>query len=515
MAMTPGVLSITGVTETSISTSWTPATGGTDPVTSVLQKRRYVTPPGATSDTITQYGITWTFDREYPVGQYVTGDWWVVGPVTITDISPLPVADTTTSWSGEDEGQGTGRNGSVLNPRFTDVFGYDSRIRSPSSRYSGLLCKVPPFALSPGDSLVSTTSYASKTSYTWVENAAVLTCVDSRQSETKFRPPYCRATRVSASASDTLLFDSSAINWSLLPKLSRTPVSNIPTLSTSIAKVSRPQIDCYSSYIGGDCAPKANQQPYGREMADDIAEVALQLTLDYTNEQLSPALIGMIQIGIDHWGTVQDGGYWVADGVIWPGRKFPILFAGKMLGETFNPSLKIGSGLYRFHEDGQTYYYDDDSLPATTNASFGSPGAYTCKGQKGWIGIAGGGAGGIALWRAKDNTSYGYVLHEHMDVANWADNTTDYHDKQEQYRRDGSIRFIGMGLSGIIMGLKSTWNHDAFFDYCDRWMTEDDSDAYTAYFARYGINQWTTPFRQGTSSSLFTNSMWANYRGSY
>ena len=33
---------------------------------------------------VTQYGITWTFDRPVQAGQFVTGDWWVVGPVTVT-----------------------------------------------------------------------------------------------------------------------------------------------------------------------------------------------------------------------------------------------------------------------------------------------------------------------------------------------------------------------------------------------------------------------------------------------
>ena len=37
---------------------------------------------------ISQFGITWTFNRDYPVGQFANGDWWVVGPVTITGISP-------------------------------------------------------------------------------------------------------------------------------------------------------------------------------------------------------------------------------------------------------------------------------------------------------------------------------------------------------------------------------------------------------------------------------------------
>jgi len=37
---------------------------------------------------ISQYGITWEFDKPMQTGQSVTGDWWVVGPVSIVKITP-------------------------------------------------------------------------------------------------------------------------------------------------------------------------------------------------------------------------------------------------------------------------------------------------------------------------------------------------------------------------------------------------------------------------------------------
>ncbi len=39
---------------------------------------------------ISQYGITWTFDRPAKTGRFITGDWWVLGPVTIVKITPAP-----------------------------------------------------------------------------------------------------------------------------------------------------------------------------------------------------------------------------------------------------------------------------------------------------------------------------------------------------------------------------------------------------------------------------------------
>jgi hypothetical protein len=42
------------------------------------------------TNTISQYGITWKFDREAHVGQFVNGDYYVVGPVTVVEIIPKP-----------------------------------------------------------------------------------------------------------------------------------------------------------------------------------------------------------------------------------------------------------------------------------------------------------------------------------------------------------------------------------------------------------------------------------------
>src|SRR5690554_5855655 len=39
---------------------------------------------------LSQYGITWTFDQPVKSGQFITGDWWVVGPVKIINITPAP-----------------------------------------------------------------------------------------------------------------------------------------------------------------------------------------------------------------------------------------------------------------------------------------------------------------------------------------------------------------------------------------------------------------------------------------
>lgn len=93
------------------------------------------------TDTVRQYGITWTFDRKVRAGRFITGDWYFVGPATVVQITPKPlfgqeVADSP-DWKlindssvKEDRYKDQwARNGSVLNQRVdTGLGGFDSRL---------------------------------------------------------------------------------------------------------------------------------------------------------------------------------------------------------------------------------------------------------------------------------------------------------------------------------------------------------------------------------------------------
>ncbi len=91
---------------------------------------------------VTKDGVTWTFSEAESVGQFITGDYYVVGNATVTAISPAPA---------------NGRNGSVKNipPDDSDT-GFDSR--TDANRYKASLAVALPVDLVPGDSLVSSIS---------------------------------------------------------------------------------------------------------------------------------------------------------------------------------------------------------------------------------------------------------------------------------------------------------------------------------------------------------------------
>lgn len=135
----------------------------------VLSICSFVPASADAATSINQYGITWNFNANYTTGQFVNGDYWVVGPVTITSISPA----TTTS--------GRIMHGSMLNPKMSESQGYDSSISYFTYNASLNVARTMPLTIQPGNSLVSTISLSSPfpgVKYA-LKTAAVLTVMAS------------------------------------------------------------------------------------------------------------------------------------------------------------------------------------------------------------------------------------------------------------------------------------------------------------------------------------------------
>ncbi len=477
----------------------------------------------ATASSLTQNTITWTFDAAYEYGQYANGDYWVVAQggtpiVTISAISHTNAADKIANQVN-----------SNINPRWSSgavPHGYDARI----ARYAAGSNSQPPFHLHPGESVVSVTSWTALhgDEGSYLADAAVLTCVDEIQPAGTFRPPYCRPTREADSSADTLRYNISQINWSRIPSVAK-PVST-PAIANTLALVAKVWIDNLEGYSTNSQAhPTNNMRDYGRDIAQNISEVACQLMLNYIQAEKQALLYAFLQLGIDIYGQLLDGARWYADGGHGSGRHFPLTFAGWILGVAGIISEPItyvhagdGQTIYRYGEDGQTYYYNDADLPdwvnALTSAIVGGPGAniYACKGAKGWVGIRAGGSGDSALFRIVDYTSAGTVFlgGEYTDVDNWSTLTSGDHEYRVRVYQGccTSIAWIGYALAGKMLGssFQTAYGHQAFFDYCDRWMTEDDSAAAAAFNAIFGAGAWGNT--QGSSTVDFIDDMYSTYK---
>lgn len=409
---------------------------------------------GATAEkvrSIEQYGITWQFSEPVRVGRYVTGDWWVVGPVTVQTIGPAAVP---------------GRHGSVVNPPAGKRQGYDDRIAG----YDASLRAALPLVLEPGQSLVSTASVehvGQKTAQTVLgqycrgplRTAAVLTCVAQPPADDVFRPAYI--------GSQKLSFSARQLRRDLLPRLKL--VGPLPELARYERYLERIWLDHLYEWPNRMMHPLENMPDYGREITNIASTVSLMLLLDDPRKEHERLLLRFVQLGIDYYGATQsDNDLWRANGGHNSGRKMPILFAGVLLDLDGMKHVRAS-----FAEDQQTYYGEG------------------YRGQK-------------ALWRIDPGESR---KHEHLPPQRWdgppfkGDNNG---WKSEGYRRLNGPTWIGQALAARLLGAKAYWNHDAFFDYVDRWVAEaKDGTVDPKSLAPVGYD----PF-----AGAFVQAMWQAYR---
>lgn len=393
---------------------------------------------------VEQYGITWTFDAEVEAGQFITGDWWVVGPVTVVSVTPEPTGS---------------RNGSMLNP--VDEQAYDSR----GGEYDGSKAESFPLLIAADNSLVSSIShpeasecdqggtagwetYSGSCQRGPIATQAVLTVVAAPVPDGTFRPGYATPTKRYPHV-DEVAFD-------------RLPSHPAPDSAPDGARVlrdfERPWIDHLGSWTMQHGCATLNMFCYGREIGNIVSRGAGFVLLD-TPEQRDVA-IRLIQLGIDNFGVVEAGGGWHGDGGHFNGRKFPIVFAGILLGDAAMASPgseRVGN------EDLMTYY----------------------------------GADGTALWGRDCNSCYLAAGCENNDScqsgARDCRDPAGLIDGCSSYRNCcTSTTWVGEALAIHQLGAVDDWDHPPFFDYVDRWMNDEVAGA--------------------SGASDFIEELWATYR---
>jgi hypothetical protein len=418
---------------------------------------------------IDQFGITWMFDKDYPIGRFANGDYWVVGPVTIVGIDPPSV-----------KADGRVTNVSMVNPspRLARKQGYDSaiygRYAKPGDYEASLnvarpngrdISKNNPLVVNPGSSLVSTISTQEEDGRIQLRTAAVLTVLDGAAPQGSFRPPYCGTEKA-------IRFNKAELNYSLLAGLK--PVPGSPSLTTVERYFERPWLDHVGGWEGRHVHPADNMPAYDRDVCTQVGVAALMLHLNFTNQEKETLLIRYIQLGIDLYGVVQDGGAenWQQDS----GRKYPIMFAGLMLSDPDMMNIGAKSGDYahtapygpgnpppdlvRFEEDETTFYVSQVDVDMTHSPQ----------------------------WRGdfRDATWLPYE-EEDINLPEWGivrlyDRTGINKSWETSYRRVIGQAYGGFVLAMHIMGVKDLWNHDALFDYKDRYMEVESDRRETSRF---------------------------------
>jgi len=373
---------------------------------------------------VSQYGITWTFEKPAKAGRYITGDWWVVGPVTVVSVTPAPT---------------DGRNGSVVNPPAGAKQGYDDRCAG----YDPSLRATFPLVLTPGQSLVTAASLQNVGDRTPdtvpgqyargpLRTAAVLTCVDREPPADAFRPAYVGTWKEQ--------FTASQLRRDAMPKLQ--PPATPPDPKGYERYLERIWLDHQREWVNRMMHPLENMPDYGREITNIVSTVGLLVLLDDPEKKYETVLLRFVQKGIDYYGCVQsDTHLWTGNGGHNSGRKWPILFAGCILNHEGMMHVKA-----TFQEDDQTYF------------------------GKGF-------RGQTALWRISLGNPN--KNHEEVDPATWptfgqGDNNG---TKAEGYRKLNGPTWVGQALAARLTGMVDCWNHPPFFAYVDRWVEEEGTRA--------------------------------------
>jgi hypothetical protein len=196
-------------------------------------------------------------------------------------------------------------------------------------------------------------------------------------------------------------------------------------------------------------------------------------------------------VGIDYWGLVRNGHPgWQGWGGHGSGRKFPIVFAGLLLGDEEMASPTKSFPKVEFGEDNQTMY------------------------GEGWTGAKALFAGHSGIQSATGRVERPqWGPYEHLRPSKW----TSSQRQSEAYRRaNTSSSWVGQALVLRLLKAERAWNHDAFFDYVDRWMTEDDREhraEIMKHHAGFRLDDRARFTHQGNTWEPFVKTMWEMYRG--
>lgn len=258
----------------------------------------------ATTNSINQYGVTWTFDKSYEFGTFANGDYWVVGPVTITNIKP--------------EFTGT-RAGWEVNPTSDGSQGFDTN----AGNFSAGLVPSLPYVASGGQSIVKQVPNQTPTTNSVTTSMAVLTVVSSKPPDngaSVFRPPYAGTDK----------------SYYYLSNIKSDRLLSIPTTSSGMSYVDleawfkRPHIELGA---GGSArllrTPVPNE--YGPAVAGAVNAAIAKLNGTDSLQTKWQALIWVIQAGIDRYHCAVTGQTWPSGTGHEPGHKLSVAFAAYML----------------------------------------------------------------------------------------------------------------------------------------------------------------------------------------
>ena len=425
----------------------------------------------APTATLTKNDVTWTFSESKQVGQYANGDWWVVGPVTITAVTP------TTTRSSDNA-----RHGMMVNPEngnniTTPPQGFDNRIQWHV--YQDALNVTLPYVAAVNSSLVKSVSEipapvgGSVYHPLFIKAYEILTVVESAPVSNSFRPPY------HSSGSRASFWTKADLKYNKLASLPKeqvlTYLPNKTALENAFSKVwfeysgawiGRYTHTSYMAYSG-----------YGREIADNTGDAALLLNLDYTNAEKESLLIGLVQYGIDNAGIIAKGGGWMADGGHNIGRLSPLIIAAFVLDDTTLKDYTKGSA-QKFQEYQQTFFVAQEDID-----------------RNNLVGSAGNGDFPV-LYAPRDFGMPEWGIRHGSGFPTWDNNFW-----QASYRDISGGAFTAPAMVAKVMGARAYIDYEPFFKYAERHVDFERSTSYSNELSYNGTPQFHSEFHAKYSTA--------------
>lgn len=471
-----------------------------------------ILPTAGTTTSIEQYGITWYFDSEVEYGQFVNGDYWVVGPVTVTDVDPAPRRNS----------NGRYVHGSQINPT-----GQQAR-DSSGSQFNESLRVSFPVTLDPSSNPISLVSSVSRnpdgsvSSGSPVGELAVLTVLDMIPASGTFRP--------------TMIGDYKPLfNWSdVESNWMRLDANSLPLPSGQSApdsfgfanNLERPWTLHGGSWSAEQSYPMSNMPDYHGNISQLLANAATSMLVrdaDWNDPGERERLVrNYIQVGIEYWGMQTNNAgtpranYWL-----------PSTFAGLMLGEDNMLNL-FADGLNKteYHEPILKWYGEMDNVGRGTQTDRPS-GRFPESSRTGvtlgrWI------AEGTTYTDDPNGSRYGVISGGEQDT--WTgyyertgrrpvfyDSHWEHLSPRENnpgasaaYKRMHSRPVTGFGFVALALGIDDKIGNDRYMPYVDRWMYEtEDGPIYDSYGENLQGYWWAS------SNNAFVDAMWREYRASF
>ncbi len=374
-------------------------------------------------------GIEWHFDTAYETGIFANGDPWVLGPVIITETTPV--------FDGEE-------NGWEVNPTVEGPQGFAADIDD----YDISLVPMLPCTLTGTKSVVKTVRSSKPRQGNKCREclltSAVLTVVEKRPpggGTHVFRPPYVGNSKPYYHVSDLQMRHLNSLD----------PVGPAPTLTWVEETFGMLQLDHKEGRVGRNLHPVKNIPDYGADIAQRNGDAALALLLSDPPERKLKSVVAYVQYGVDLYHMALNGHRWGPGGGHRPGQKLPMIFAAVLLqNKEMKEYLKDADF---FHEDHLIYNRSNVALYGS-NKGYGQERLEERYWETVFSHVRKGHARGYKSYR----DPYGYIDGGFEPGKGYQFCCT-------------SQPWKGEALAAILVPeIREIWSNEDFFSYVDRWV---------------------------------------------